>query len=138
VRAANDFYWCSNVDPHKKRAGRGLEASARSGVTQGTAKDTIVGRSSKLRLCDMLYVTSVEELNARLGDGELMKIFFTKRSPVIKPTLPAENLRGPQVRTETHTPNRLSPTTLSLFCSTTANFFCLGRSTLTWISSEDK
>jgi hypothetical protein len=46
-----------------------------------------------------LIYTSVEELNARLGDGELIKIFFTKRSPVIKPTLPAENLRGPQART---------------------------------------
>src|SRR5271166_1476113 len=28
-----------------------------------------------------LIYTSVEELNARLGDGELMKIFFTRRSP---------------------------------------------------------
>ncbi|MFY9986717.1 MAG: hypothetical protein WAK31_18275 [Chthoniobacterales bacterium] len=27
-----------------------------------------------------LIYTSVEELNARLGDGELVKIFFTKRS----------------------------------------------------------
>jgi hypothetical protein len=46
-----------------------------------------------------LIYTSVEELNARLGDGELMKMFFTKRSPVIKPTPPAETLRGPQART---------------------------------------
>jgi hypothetical protein len=27
-----------------------------------------------------LVYTSVEELNARLGDGELMKIFFSRRS----------------------------------------------------------
>jgi hypothetical protein len=46
-----------------------------------------------------LIYTSVEELNARLGDGELMKIFFTRRSSGIKPTLPAENLRGSQART---------------------------------------
>src|SRR3984893_17298369 len=32
-----------------------------------------------------LIYTSVEELNARLGDGELMKIFFTRRSSGIKP-----------------------------------------------------
>ena len=29
-----------------------------------------------------LIYTSIEELNARLGDGKLMKIFFTRRSPV--------------------------------------------------------
>ena len=29
-----------------------------------------------------LIYTSIEELNARLGNGKLMKIFFTKRSPV--------------------------------------------------------
>ena len=34
-----------------------------------------------------LIYTSVEELNERLGDGELMKIFFTRRSPEIKPTI---------------------------------------------------
>jgi len=33
-----------------------------------------------------LIYTSVEELNARLGDGELMKIFFARRSSVMKPT----------------------------------------------------
>ena len=27
-----------------------------------------------------LIYTSVEELNARLGDGELMKLFFTRRA----------------------------------------------------------
>jgi hypothetical protein len=43
-----------------------------------------------------LIYTSVEELNARLGDGELMKIFFTRRSPVMKPTLPAADSRGSQ------------------------------------------
>ena len=34
-----------------------------------------------------LIYTSFEELNARLGDGELMKIFFTRHSPVMKPPL---------------------------------------------------
>jgi hypothetical protein len=33
-----------------------------------------------------LIYTSVEELNARLGDDELMKIFFTGRSSTMKPT----------------------------------------------------
>jgi hypothetical protein len=33
-----------------------------------------------------LVYTSLEELNARLGDGELMKIFFTGRSSEMKPT----------------------------------------------------
>jgi hypothetical protein len=42
-----------------------------------------------------LIYTAVEELNARLGDGELMNIFFTRRSPVMKPTLPAADSRGP-------------------------------------------
>jgi hypothetical protein len=56
-----------------------------------------------------LIYRSIEELNARLGNGELMKIFFTRRSPVIKPTLPAESLRGAGRRTETHTPNRPKP-----------------------------
>src|ERR1700732_612690 len=32
-----------------------------------------------------LIYTSVEELNARLGDRELMKIFFTRRSSGMKP-----------------------------------------------------
>jgi len=45
-----------------------------------------------------LIYTSVEELNARLGDGELMKIFFTRRSPVMSPTLSAADSRGPQAR----------------------------------------
>jgi hypothetical protein len=36
-----------------------------------------------------LIYTSIEELNARLGDGELMKIFFTRRSSQMKSTLPA-------------------------------------------------
>ena len=45
-----------------------------------------------------LIYTSVEELNARLGDGELMKIFFTRRSSVMKPTLQAADSRGPQAR----------------------------------------
>ena len=35
-----------------------------------------------------LIYTSVEELNARLADGELMKIFFTRRSSEMKPTPP--------------------------------------------------
>jgi hypothetical protein len=45
-----------------------------------------------------LIYTSVEELNARLGEGELMKIFFTRHSPVMKPTLQAADSRGPQAR----------------------------------------
>jgi hypothetical protein len=32
-----------------------------------------------------LIYTSVTELNARLGHGELMKIFFTRRSSGLKP-----------------------------------------------------
>jgi hypothetical protein len=42
-----------------------------------------------------LIYTSVEELNARLGDGELMKIFFTRRSREMKPTTPAADSRVP-------------------------------------------
>ena len=34
-----------------------------------------------------LIYTSVAELNARLGNGKLMKIFFTRRSSAMKPTL---------------------------------------------------
>ena len=45
-----------------------------------------------------LIYTSIEELNARLGNGELMKIFFTRRSSIMKPTLQAEDSRGPQAR----------------------------------------
>ena len=40
-----------------------------------------------------LVYTSVEELNARLGKGNLLKIFFTRYSPVMKPTRPAAELR---------------------------------------------
>ena len=36
-----------------------------------------------------LIYTSVTELNARLGHGELMKIFFIRRSPGLKPAPPA-------------------------------------------------
>jgi hypothetical protein len=32
----------------------------------------------------MIY-TSIEELNARLGDGKLMKVFFIRRLPVENP-----------------------------------------------------
>src|SRR5271157_3459975 len=45
-----------------------------------------------------LIYTSLEELNTRLGDGELMKIFFTRRSPEMKRTPPAADSRGPQAR----------------------------------------
>jgi hypothetical protein len=45
-----------------------------------------------------LIYTSVEELNARLGDGELMKIFFTRRSSEIKPTPAAADSRAPRAR----------------------------------------
>jgi hypothetical protein len=40
-----------------------------------------------------LIYTSVEELNARLGDGELMKIFFARRSSQTKPTSPVTDSR---------------------------------------------
>ena len=43
-----------------------------------------------------LIYTALAELNARLGDGELMKIFFTRRSSEMKPTLQAADSRGPQ------------------------------------------
>jgi hypothetical protein len=46
-----------------------------------------------------LIYTSLEELNARLGDGELVKIFFTRRSSEMKPTLPPADSRGLQTRT---------------------------------------
>jgi len=45
-----------------------------------------------------LIYTSFEELNARLGDGKLMKIFFTGRSPVMKPTLQSADSRGSQAQ----------------------------------------
>jgi len=44
-----------------------------------------------------LTYTSVEELNARLGDGELMKIFFTRRSSETKPT-PVTDSRAPRAQ----------------------------------------
>jgi len=43
-----------------------------------------------------LIYTSVEELNGRLGDGELMKMFFSNRSPLMKPTVPPADSRGPE------------------------------------------
>jgi hypothetical protein len=43
-----------------------------------------------------LIYTSVEELNARLGDGELMKIFFTRRSSETNPTPPVTDSRARQ------------------------------------------
>ena len=45
-----------------------------------------------------LVYTSIAELNARLGHGELLKIFFTKRSSEMKPTQPAADSRAPQAR----------------------------------------
>ena len=45
-----------------------------------------------------LIYTSVEELNARLGDGELMKMFFTGHSSEMKPTRPAADSRVHQAR----------------------------------------
>jgi hypothetical protein len=42
-----------------------------------------------------LIYTSVEELSTRLGDGELMKIFFTRRSREMKPTTPTADSRVP-------------------------------------------
>jgi hypothetical protein len=41
-----------------------------------------------------LTYTLVNELNARLGDGEPMKIFFTRRSSVMKSTPLAANSRA--------------------------------------------
>jgi hypothetical protein len=43
-----------------------------------------------------LIYTSVNELNARLDDGALMKIFFTRRSSVMKSTPSAANSRAPR------------------------------------------
>jgi hypothetical protein len=43
-----------------------------------------------------LIYTSVEELNARLGDGALMKIVFTGHPSEMKPTRPAADSRVPQ------------------------------------------
>jgi hypothetical protein len=45
-----------------------------------------------------LIYTSVEELNARLGNGELVKIFFTRRPSEMKPAPPAADSRVPQGR----------------------------------------
>jgi hypothetical protein len=42
-----------------------------------------------------LIYTSVTELNARLSGGELRKIFFTRRSPEMKPTTPSAESRSP-------------------------------------------
>src|SRR3984957_10748118 len=41
-----------------------------------------------------LIYTAVAELNARLGAGELLKIFFTKRSPESKATIWAKTSRS--------------------------------------------
>ena len=41
-----------------------------------------------------LVYTSVAELNARLGDGKLRKIFFTRRSPEMKPSTPTADSRA--------------------------------------------
>jgi hypothetical protein len=43
-----------------------------------------------------LIYTSVEELNARVGDGELMKIFFTRRSSKIESPPPGADSRVPE------------------------------------------
>jgi hypothetical protein len=45
-----------------------------------------------------LVYTSVAELNARLGNGELMKIFFTGHSLEMKPTRPAAESRAPRAQ----------------------------------------
>ena len=45
-----------------------------------------------------LIYTSVEELNARLGDRELMKIFFTRRSSGMKRRPPTAHSRAPQTQ----------------------------------------
>jgi len=45
-----------------------------------------------------LIYTSVEELNARLGDRELMKIFFTRRSSEMKPPTPVADSRAPRTQ----------------------------------------
>jgi hypothetical protein len=42
-----------------------------------------------------LIYNSVSELNARFGDGELIKIFFTRRSTKIKPTSSAADSHDP-------------------------------------------
>ena len=58
-----------------------------------------------------LIYTSIEKLNARLGDGGLIKIFFPKRSPVMKPPR-CRRIRAAISRlwqTGTHMQSRLSP-----------------------------
>lgn len=45
-----------------------------------------------------LIYTAVEELNARLGDGERVRIFFAGRSSGMKPTPLAAGSRIPQAR----------------------------------------
>jgi hypothetical protein len=47
-----------------------------------------------------LVYTSIAELNARLGHGELVKIFFTRHSPEMKPTRPEADSRIHQARPE--------------------------------------
>jgi hypothetical protein len=42
----------------------------------------------------LVYI-SVAELNARVGDGKLRKIFFTRRSPEMKPPTPSAESRPP-------------------------------------------
>jgi hypothetical protein len=47
-----------------------------------------------------LIYTSVTELNARFGNGELLKIFFTRHSSEMKPTPPATDSCAPQRTTQ--------------------------------------
>ena len=58
-----------------------------------------------------LTYTSVIELNARLGDGELRKIFFTRRSSEMKPMTPSSEVRA--------TPQRLFAERCGLLVSLT-------------------
>jgi hypothetical protein len=54
-----------------------------------------------------LVYTCGEELNARLGRGELMKLLFTGHSPEVKPTRPAADWRAlrAQPHKREHTPS---------------------------------
>jgi len=45
-----------------------------------------------------LVYTSVEEMNARLGDGELMKIFFSRRLSGMRSAPPVADSRAPRAR----------------------------------------
>ena len=47
-----------------------------------------------------LVYTSIAELNARLGHGELVKIFFTRHSSELKPTRPEADSRVHQAQLE--------------------------------------